>query len=171
MLNILTKVYDPNLINDANIKPFNDNYDTKSYESMFKSYRSLINENIKYSYKIDSNIPKYLYGDVLNIKAILKEIVKDTIANIKEGYLKINLDVIINNNVGRLIICIKDNGEGYTFKDIEESLKNGIFKKYIDNLAMVNGSFVINSEFNKVTEKIIIIDQLIDKKEEKKLEK
>lgn len=171
MLNILTKVYDPNLINDTNIKPFNDNYDTKSYESMFKSYRSLLNENIKYSYKIDSNIPKYLYGDILNIKAILKEIVKDTIENISEGYLKIKLEVIINNNVCRLIISIKDNGLGYKFKDIEESLKIGVFKKYVDNLTMVNGSFVINSEYNKVTEKIIVIDQLISLKEEKKLDK
>ena len=171
MLNTLTKVYDPNLINESDIKPFNDNYETKSFESIFKSYRSLIPKNIKYSYQIDSNIPEYLQGDILRIKEILKEIVKGTIDNIKEGYIKVKLEVIIDDNVCRLIINIKDNGKGYKFKEIEESLKNGIFKKYIDDLNKVNGSFVINSEVNNLTEKIVVIDQLISLKEDKKLEK
>lgn len=171
MLNVLTKVHDPNLINESEIKPFNDNYDTVSFESMFKSYRGLIPKNIKYSYQIDANIPEYLYGDILNIKEILKEIVKETINNIQDGYIKIKLDVIIEDNVCRLIINIKDNGDGYHFKDIEESLKNGLFKKYNDDLSKINGSFIINSEKDIVTEKIIVIDQLIVLKEDKKLEK
>ena len=122
--------------------------------------------NTKYTYERE-----YLYGDILRIKEILKEIVKGTVDNIKEGYIKVKLEVIIDDNVCRLIINIKDNGKGYKFKEIEESLKNGIFKKYIDDLNKVNGSFVINSEVNNLTEKIVVIDQLISLKEDKKLEK
>jgi len=171
MLNVLTKVYDPNLINESNIKPFNDNYETKIYDNIFKSYKMLVNESINYSYEIDKNIPDYLYGDILNIKEILKEIVIGTVNNIKEGYVKIKLEVIIDDNVCRLIINIKDNGEGYRFKEIEESLKNGLFKKYNDDLSKINGSFIINSEKDKLTEKYVVIDQLIGLKEEKKLDK
>lgn len=171
MLNVLTKVYDPNLINESSIKPFNDNYETKIYENIFKSYQILMKDTISYSYEIDRNLPDYLYGDILSIKEILKEIVIGTVDNIKEGYIKIKLEVIIDDNVCRLIINIKDNGLGYRFKEIEESLKNGLFKKYNDNLNKINGSFIINSEKDKLTEKYIVIDQLIGLKEEKKLEK
>lgn len=171
MSNILTKVYDPNLINNSDIKPYNDNYDTKSYENMFRSYRSFINKNIKYTYKIDQNIPKYLYGDILNIKDILKVIVKDCIQDIKDGYLKIKLEVIIIDNICRIIITLKDNSSGYKYEEIEQSYKDGIFKKYVDDLNKVNGSFIINSEVDGITERIIVIDQIISLKDEKKIEK
>lgn len=171
MSNILTKVYDPNLINNSDIKPYNDNYDTKSYENMFRSYRSFINKNIKYTYKIDQNIPKYLYGDILNIKDILKVIVKDCIQDIKDGYLKIKLEVIIIDNICRIIITLKDNSSSYKYEEIEQSYKDGIFKKYVDDLNKVNGSFIINSEVDGITERIIVIDQIISLKDEKKIEK
>lgn len=171
MSNILTKVYDPNLINNSDIKPYNDNYDTKSYENMFRSYRSFINKNIKYTYKIDQNIPKYLYGDILNIKDILKVIVKDCIQDIQDGYLKIKLEVIIIDNICRIIITLKDNSSGYKYEEIEQSYKDGIFKKYVDDLNKVNGSFIINSEVDGITERIIVIDQIISLKDEKKIEK
>lgn len=171
ILNMLTKVYDPNLINESDIKPYFSNYETKMYESMFKSYKNLISEQIAYTYKIDYNIPKCLYGDILCIKEILKEIVNETISNIKHGYIDINLEVIIKDNICRLIINIKDNGKGYTFKEIEDSLKNGIFKKYNDDLSKINGIFIINSEKDILTEKMIVIDQIIDINEEKKLDK
>lgn len=171
MLNNLTKIYDPNFINESEIKPYNDNYETKSYESIFRSYRSLIPKNISYSYKIDANIPEYLYGDILNIKEILKKIVKGIINNIKEGSIKINLSTIIDNNVCRLIITFSYNGEGYTYKQVDESLKKGIFKQYNDDLSNVNGIFIINSEKNVKTEQIVVLDQLIVLKDTKKIEK
>ena len=171
MLNLLTKVYDPNLINESNIKPFDNNYETSLYNTIFKSYENLMPETIKYSYEIDSNIPEYLYGDIFNIKDILKQIIIETIGNVKEGYIKINLDVVIEDNVCRLIIKIKDNGEGYSFKTIEESLKNGLFKKYNNHLNKINGVFIINSERNVLTEKFVVIDELISLKEIKKLDK
>ena len=42
----------------------------------------------------------------------------------KEGKIQINLDVIIDKDVCRLIIKLNDNGKGYTYGEIEESLKN-----------------------------------------------
>lgn len=171
MLSLLTKVYDPNLINESTIKPFNDNYETKSYISIFKSYCGLMPENIKYTWEIDQNIPNYLYGDILNIKEILKKIIKETIVNISKGYIKINLNTVIDDNVCRLIISIKDNGKGYLFNEIEASLKDGLFKQYNDDLSKVNGIFIINSEKDALTEKIVVIDQLISLKDVKKLDK
>lgn len=170
MLSKLNNVYDLNGINESNIKVFNDNYETKIFASMFKSYRNLIPKEIDYEYTIDHNIPEYLYGDILNIKDILKRIMQNLVCNIDSGKIKLELSVVLDNNVCRLIITINDNGKGYTYKEIDDSFKDGIFKQFVDDLVKINGTFIINSEKGS-TERIIVIDEIISLNKMKKIEK
>lgn len=158
----LNTIYDVEKINESTLRVFNNVYKTKHYFDLFKTYEARVDENIKYNYYVDSDIPETLYGDFYNIKDIIGRVFNNVIKTENIKNIDIKLSNAIKVNVCRLIISINYDGRGYTYEEIGESLENGFFKSILDDLRMINGTMYVNSELDKRTEIVIVMDQLID---------
>ena len=121
---------------------------------------------------IASDLPEYLYGDNLGLKNVLISILDNSIKYTKEGYIELNVNTIIKNNIARLIITIEDSGVGISpdemdsifYKRKEEidgsNMKSNLFtaRKLI---TLMGGTIIPSSNYGNGTTMKIVLDQKI----------
>ena len=142
-----------------------------------KSFEKTINSNVKYRFNYDKSIPEYLYGDSIRIKQILNIILENSREYTEKGFIELNVNSIIKNDICRLIITVEDSGSGIESTELEhlfdkekiysdkklkivDDTKNnlGIAKSLID---LMNGSITVKSELGVGTKFTIAVDQII----------
>lgn len=153
-------------------------YNTYSMFYMIsKSFEKTINSNVKYRFNYDKSIPEYLYGDSIRIKQILNIILENSREYTEKGFIELNVNSIIKNDICRLIITVEDSGSGIESTELEhlfdkekiysdkklkivDDTKNnlGIAKSLID---LMNGSITVKSELGVGTKFTIAVDQII----------
>lgn len=135
----------------------------------------LSNKKVELRTKIDSKLPKILYGDNIRIKQIILNVLNNAIEHTTEGYIELEVSGILKGNVLRLIVSVEDTGEGIP-KDKLSQVFNKIQRHNeekelsIDgegtNLAMtkklvelMNGRINVVSEYKEGSKFTIAIDQ------------
>lgn len=151
-----------------------------------KTFKKTIDESIEYHFNYDKSIPEYLYGDSIRLKQIINIVLDNARDYTKKGYIELNVNSIIKNDICRLIITIEDSGMGISSEELEhlfdkekiysdETLKMiddtknnlGIAKSLVD---LMNGSITVKSELGNGSKFTIVIDQIIKQEEKTKIE-
>lgn len=179
--NLKTLVYDVldvSKIDSYNIKMVENSYSVYNVFKEFTSkYQGIIGNNIDFRFNISKNIPEYLYGDVVKIKQIINTIMQNAVDYTKRGFIDLQVDAIIKNDICRLIISIEDSGCGMSLDKINDllSVDNELNEKELKKLENMNlnlniatkiirllgGQIIIRSEEGVGSEFIVMIEQHI----------
>lgn len=186
---LVNGVFDVSKMDTYNIKMFDSVYNVHNvFTEIFTRYENIIDSNIDYRYNISNNLPKELYGDSVKLKQVINTMIENSIKYTKHGFIDINVDSIVKNDVCRLIISIEDSGIGMSIDKVNkllivsESLTDEELKK-LDKmnldiniatkiLRILGGQLIIKSEENVGSQFTIILEQKInDNKKEKNYSK
>ena len=168
------EILDVDSIDSASIKVYDDKYNIKL---LLKKIVTLYSDECRkkgltFRSDIASDLPEYLYGDNLGLKNVLTSILDNSIKYTKEGYIELNVNTIIKNNIARLIITIEDSGVGISpdemdsifYKRKEEidgsNMKSNLFtaRKLI---TLMGGTIIPSSNYGTGTTMKIVLDQKI----------
>lgn len=168
------EILDVDSIDSASIKVYDDKYNIKL---LLKKIVTLYSDEcskkgLTFRSDIASDLPEYLYGDNLGLKNVLTSILDNSIKYTKEGYIELNVNTIIKNNIARLIITIEDSGVGISpdemdsifYKRKEEidgsNMKSNLFtaRKLI---TLMGGAIIPSSNYGNGTTMKIVLDQKI----------
>ena len=168
------EILDVDSIDSASIKVYDDKYNIKLLlKKLVTEYTDKCNKkNISFRNDIASDLPEYLYGDNLGLKNVLTSILDNSIKYTKEGYIELNVNTIIKNNIARLIITVEDSGVGISPDEMESifykrkeeidgsNIKNNLYtaRKLI---TLMGGTIIPNSNYGKGTIMKIVLDQKI----------
>ena len=178
------EILDVDSIDSASIKVYDDKYNIKL---LLKKIVTLYSDEcskkgLTFRSDIASDLPEYLYGDNLGLKNVLISILDNSIKYTKEGYIELNVNTIIKNNIARLIITIEDSGIGISpdemdsifYKRKEEidgsNMKSNLFtaRKLI---TLMGGTIIPSSNYGNGTTMKIVLDQKVAKEADEKLDK
>ena len=168
------EILDVDSIDSASIKVYDYKYNIKL---LLKKIVTLYSDEcskkgLTFRSDIASDLPEYLYGDNLGLKNVLISILDNSIKYTKEGYIELNVNTIIKNNIARLIITIEDSGVGISpdemdsifYKRKEEidgsNMKSNLFtaRKLI---TLMGGTIIPSSNYGNGTTMKIVLDQKI----------
>lgn len=168
------EILDVDSIDSASIKVYDDKYNIKL---LLKKIVTLYSDEcskkgLTFRSDIASDLPEYLYGDNLGLKNVLTSILDNSIKYTKEGYIELNVNTIIKNNIARLIITVEDSGIGISpdemdsifYKRKEEidgsNMKSNLFtaRKLI---TLMGGTIIPSSNYGTGTTMKIVLDQKI----------
>ena len=168
------EILDVDSIDSASIKVYDDKYNIKLLlKKLVTEYTDKCNKkNISFRNDIASDLPEYLYGDNLGLKNVLTSILDNSIKYTKEGYIELNVNTIIKNNIARLIITIEDSGVGISPDEIDSifykrkeeidgsNMKSNLFtaRKLI---TLMGGTIIPSSNYGNGTTMKIVLDQKI----------
>ena len=167
------EILDVDSIDSASIKVYDDKYNIKLLLKIVTLYSDECSKKgLTFRSDIASDLPEYLYGDNLGLKNVLISILDNSIKYTKEGYIELNVNTIIKNNIARLIITIEDSGVGISpdemdsifYKRKEEidgsNMKSNLFtaRKLI---TLMGGTIIPSSNYGNGTTMKIVLDQKI----------
>lgn len=167
-------------LDSYNIKTTSHTYDVNNFfNSIITKYSSQVNKNVEFRFNISKGLPKTLYGDAVKLKQVISTIIENAIEHTKSGYIHLNVDELIKNDICRLIISIEDSGSGMSIDKVNELLSldqelTSEDKKTLEQVILnlniatkivkvLGGNILIKSEENKGSEFIIAIEQKIKK--------
>ena len=132
--------------------------------TIISSYNEICkNKNIEFRTNIDHNIPESLYGDNINLKKELKELLDYSVKSTSKGYIELNINTIIKNDIARLIITIEDSSMGLKSSVLERiTIDNKEFSSVYKLITLMNGTMVITSNYGTGNKIKIILDQKIE---------
>ncbi len=122
LLDIVNDILDISKIESGNINIVNTKYNPIE---LFEEAKSLIKnkidpDKINFTLTISPDIPRYLYGDVFNIKKIILNLLTNAAKYTTEGKIDFNVNCIKKNNICRLIISVEDTGRGIKTENIDK---------------------------------------------------
>ena len=175
------EILDVSSIDSASIKVYNDKYNIKLIiKELVKLYsKKCLDKNIDFRTSIASDIPEYLYGDSVGLKQAINIILDNSIKYTNSGYIELNINTIIRNDIARLMITIEDSGIGMKAEDIIKvfNKKNDHNEEALDlnsNLynakaliTLMGGTIIPSSIYGKGTMMKIVLDQKIVNSEDK----
>ena len=180
---VVNDVLNVSTLDVQKVKILNNRYNLdRLYEDLIKRVEPSINNNVKFRYSIQNNIP-YLYGDNIKLKQVLYSLLMNAVKKTENGFIEFNINTIEKYDVCRVIFRITDSGCGIGLEKINEilSVTGELNKEDIDNLEKsefnielcqkiiksLGGNLLIKSKLGKGTEVILTIDQKIYREEEK----
>ena len=180
LLEIVNGILDISKIESGKLELVQSDYDIyKILDEVVKLIKARLGDKpLNFEVNIAEDIPHVLYGDHFNIKKILINFLTNAVKYTDEGYVKFDVKcVIVNNNVCRLIMSVKDCGRGITKKNIDKlftkfqrldedknttiegtGLGLAITKQLVE---MMHGKIVVNSIYGEGSEFTVAIDQRI----------
>ena len=167
------EILDVSNMDGASIRVYDEKYNIRLIlDSLISIYKKKCNsKNISFRSNISSDIPKYLYGDGINLKKILDILLDNSVKYTDNGYVELDVNTITKNDMVRLIINIEDSGIGIDseklgslfvnkkdYKEDNYDLNDTLYnvKKII---TMMGGTIIPNSTYGKGTNMKIILDQ------------
>ena len=167
------EILDISNMDGASIRVYDEKYNIRLIlDSLISIYKKKCNsKNISFRSNISSDIPKYLYGDGINLKKILDILLDNSVKYTDKGYVELDVNTIIKNDMARLIINVEDSGIGIDseklgslfvnkkdYKEENYDLNDTLYnvKKII---TMMGGTIISNSTYGKGTNMKIILDQ------------
>ena len=158
-------ILDVSAIDSSKVKIYNTSYSIKMLlRTIISSYNEICkNKNIEFRTNIDHNIPESLYGDNINLKKVLKELLDYSVKSTSKGYIELNINTIIKNDIARLIITIDDSSMGLKSSVLERiTIDNKVFSSVYKLITLMNGTMVITSNYGTGNKIKIILDQKIE---------
>lgn len=180
LLEIVNGILDISKIESGKLELVQSDYDIyKILDEVVKLIKARLGDKpLNFEVSIAEDIPHVLYGDHFNIKKILINFLTNAVKYTDEGYVKFDVKcVIVNNNVCRLIMSVKDSGRGIKKENIDKlftkfqrldedknttiegtGLGLAITKQLVE---MMHGKIVVNSIYGEGSEFTVAIDQRI----------
>ena len=155
---VTNDILDVEITND--IKIYNNKYNIKNlFKEIINIYSNKIeNKGLSFNINIEHSLPEFLYGDKINFKELLNNVLDYALSETLHGYIELNVNTIIKNDVCRLMISVEDSSTNNNINTITKDNKE-LYKSY--KLAiLLNGTMSVLSNPNKNTFKIIL-DQKI----------
>ena len=166
------EILDVSQVDSENIKTYNSKYDIKN---TLKQIVNIYNEECKkktleFRTNIDHDIPDSLYGDSISLKEALNKILKNSVNNTTNGYIELNVNTIIKNDICRLIITIEDSGNGIQSEELNTIKKdNKLLSEANSLIGVMQGTLIISSDYGLGTKVKVILDQKIVESENKEV--
>lgn len=123
LLEIVNGILDISKIESGKLELVQSDYDIyKILDEVVKLIKARLGDKpLNFEVNIAEDIPHVLYGDHFNIKKILINFLTNAVKYTDEGYVKFDVKcVIVNNNVCRLIMSVKDSGRGIKKENIDK---------------------------------------------------
>ena len=157
----------------ASIRVYDEKYNIKLIlKSLISTYKKRCNDkNIAFRSNINSDIPEFLYGDGINLKKVIDILLDNSVKYTNDGYVELDVNTVIKNDIVRLIITVEDSGIGIEsdklgslfvnekdYKEENYDLNDTLYnvKKII---TLMNGTIVPSSIYGTGTKMKIILDQ------------
>ena len=157
-------IMDVSAIDTSSIKIYNSKYNIKNLlKEIITIYTTISkNKNLEFRTNIEHNIPKLLYGDSINLKKSIMNILTTSIKSTDKGYIEFTVNTIIKNDICRLIITIEDSSIGKSSSELENIKQNNksINESY-KLITLMNGTMIISSDYGIGTKYKLIIDERI----------
>ena len=167
-------ILDVSAIDSANIKIYNSSYNLKLLlRTIIGSYTEVCkNKNLEFRTNIEHNIPESLYGDNINLKKVINQLLTYCVKATSKGYVELDINTIIKGDIARLIITMEDSSMGIKSSDLEKiKMDNKNISESYKLITLMNGAMVITSNYGTGNKIKIILDQKIDKSENKEEKK
>lgn len=165
---ITNDILDVNFRDVSNVKIYNTKYNIKNLvREIVSIYKIKTNErNIKFRTNIEHFLNEQLYGDTINLKKVLCDILDYSLNKTSKGYIELNINSIIRKNVCRLIISIEDSSSfnNLDINDIKTNPKNELYDVY-RLVVLLDGTMSVLSNLNGNVIKVIL-DQRMEEHEE-----
>ena len=182
---LINDVVGVNSLSEKNIKKIENTYNIYSLLDNVKRRVELnIKKNVEFKFSIVSTMPKELYGDSIKLKQILTSVLMTVINNTENGFIYVDVNDITMYDISRLVISVKDSGEGIPIKTINEILEqdNDVVDDDIIEvndlnidlhlayklLRMLGGTMYIKSDPDCINKIFITLDQYIVVEKKKK---
>ena len=170
---ITNEILDVSNMDGASIRVYDEKYNIKLIlKSLINTYKKRCDDkNIVFRSNINSDMPEFLYGDGINLKKVIDILLDNSVKYTNDGYVELDVNTIIKNDIVRLIITVEDSGIGIesdklgslfvNVKDYKEEnydLNDTLYnvKKVI---TLMNGTIVPSSIYGTGTKMKIILDQ------------
>ena len=170
---ITNEILDVSKMDGASIRVYDEKYNIKLIlKSLINTYKKRCDDkNIVFRSNINSDMPEFLYGDGINLKKVIDILLDNSVKYTNDGYVELDVNTIIKNDIVRLIITVEDSGIGIesdklgslfvNVKDYKEEnydLNDTLYnvKKVI---TLMNGTIVPSSIYGTGTKMKIILDQ------------
>lgn len=181
LLEIVGNILDINKIESDKLEIIESAYSPKEeIETLVKVLATKIGEKpIDLSLSIAPDIPHELYGDKIRVKQVVNNLLSNAIKYTDQGYIKVNVKCINQNDNCILFISVEDSGQGIKSENIKRlfnkfdrldierntttegtGLGLAITKKLID---LMNGTINVESQFGKGSIFVAQIPQRISK--------
>ena len=127
LLEIVNSVLDISKIESNKLEIVNTEYNfNKLFYELVNLIKNRIDKNeVEIKSHISNNIPNILYGDEIRIKQLILNLLTNSAKYTKKGVIEFNVDCVIENDICKLIISVKDTGIGIKEEDI-----NKLFNKF-----------------------------------------
>ena len=167
------EILDISSIDTYSIKVYNNKYNIKLLlRGLITEYKAKCKEkNITFRSSIDTTLPEYLYGDSVSLKKAIDILLENSYKYTEKGYIELNVNTIIKNDIARLIISVEDSGIGMKVEELNRALNtrkeedstnltNNLYnaKKLI---TLMNGRLMPSSVYGSGTTMKIVLDQKI----------
>ena len=133
LLNIINNILDFSNVKSGHLKINKINFNFHNLLETIKIQD--IDKNITFNLQYDEDIPQYLYGDVLRIETVLKNLLDNAIKFTKKGFITIT----ITHQENIFTFQIEDSGIGISQKE-QESLFNSFSQVDASNSREYNGT-------------------------------
>ena len=170
---ITNEILDVSNMDGASIRVYDEKYNIKLIlKSLINTYKKRCDDkNIVFRSNINSDMPEFLYGDGINLKKVIDILLDNSVKYTDNGYVELDVNTIIKNDIVRLIITVEDSGIGIDsdklgslfvnekdYKEENYDLNDTLYnvKKII---TLMNGTIVPSSIYGTGTKMKIILDQ------------
>ena len=179
------EILDVSNMDGASIRVYDEKYNIKLiFKSLISTYKKRCNDkNIAFRSNINSDMPEFLYGDGINLKKVIDILLDNSVKYTNDGYVELDVNTIIKNDIVRLIITVEDSGIGIDsdklgslfvnekdYKEENYDLNDTLYnvKKII---TLMNGTIIPSSIYGTGTTMKIVLDQKVAKESDEKLDK
>ncbi len=122
LLEIVNSVLDISKIETGKMELVNKIYKPldlfKEIELLVKQRAEIKSLNLEI--KIAPDLPDTLYGDPSNVKKVILNLLTNAIKYTNKGYVKMEVNCFLKNDICRLIISVEDSGKGIKPENIEK---------------------------------------------------
>ena len=122
LLEIVNGILDISKIESGKLELNLSSYDARS---TFEELATLIEgkakeKGIKFTYYIDPNVPKVLYGDYNNVKKIITNLLSNAVKYTDKGFIRYEISCVNTDDMCRLIVSVEDSGRGIKKEAIDQ---------------------------------------------------
>lgn len=180
LLEIVNGVLDISKIEAGKLEITNSNYNpNKKFMELADLMRSrILEKGIDFQVNIASDLPTNLYGDHVNLKKVVSNLLSNACKYTDKGFIKYDVSCVNQGDVCRLIISVEDSGRGIKkenisklftkFQRLEEDrnttiegtgLGLAITKKITE---LMGGQIILHTVYGEGSKFTVVVNQKID---------
>ena len=179
LLEIVNGILDISKIESGKIEIVNTNYKAKS---TFEELATLItprmnSRHLDFTYYIAPDLPEILYGDQMNIKKVVTNLLSNACKYTDKGFVRYEVNCVKIKDYIRIIISVEDSGRGIKKEDIDKmftkfqrldedrnttvegtGLGLAITKQLVE---LMGGKIIVHSKYGEGSKFTVVLNQRI----------